>query len=245
MYYFVSDIHLGLDAATTSAERERRFISWLDVVSSDAKAIFLAGDIFDFWFEFKRVVPKGFTRLLARIASLTESGTQVHLICGNHDYWCGDYLTKECGIIIHKKAVEVELYGKRLYIDHGHQVPRGSLIVSAMNFVFSSGLVKAVASAVLHPNFILGLGQGWSSSSRKAKPLTSTFAQEKEPITVFARKKLETEHIDYFVFGHLHCLADYALNDTSRLIILGEWIEHSSYARLSEDGVMSLLDFEK
>lgn len=243
MYYFASDIHLGLDAKTISRDREKRFVEWLDAISVDAKAVFLVGDIFDFWFEYKRVIPKGFTLILNKISEMSASGIEIHFLCGNHDMWCRDYFEQQCGMIVHRKAIETELSGKKLHIEHGHMVNRGNIITSMMNKMFSSKCLKAIFSAVFHPNLIMWFGQGWSNKSRKAKSIRFVFMEEAEPLTKQARKILENKHIDYFVFGHLHCEVDYKLNENSRLFVLGEWIEGTDYARLDDNGQMTLLKF--
>lgn len=243
MYYFASDQHLGLGAKGSGSQREKRFVEWLGAVSVDAKAVFLVGDVFDFWFEHKRVAPKGFTRVLSKIASMTEAGIEVHFFCGNHDMWVRDYFEKECGMIVHRSALETELYGKKLRIEHGHMVPRGGLMLALMTALFNSKTLKAIFSSVFHPNLLLWFGQSWSGSSRKAKSVRSVFRAEDEPLVKFARKRLASQHIDYFIFGHLHCFVDYELSPNSHLIVLGEWVEQSNYARLSPDGQMTLLNF--
>lgn len=243
MYYFASDLHLGLDASRSTQERERLFVSWLDSVSADAKAIFLVGDIFDFWFEYSHVIPKGFTRILGKISELSDRGVEIHFFCGNHDMWSLDYFEKECGATVHYGSAELELYDKMVHIEHGNLVPRNSVMVAIMNAIFCSTPLRWLFRRLIHPSFVMRLGHAWSSHSRKSRSIRSSFNGEDEPLVQFSRKTLETKHIDYFIYGHLHCLANYALNDKNRIVILGEWIEGTPYARLSPNGDIELLNY--
>ena len=243
MYYFASDLHLGLASMAATHDRERLFVKWLEEVSTDAKAIFLVGDIFDFWFEYKRVIPKGYTRILGKLSELSDRGVEIHLFTGNHDMWCLDYFERECGVKIHYGPYITTLYGKKVYIDHGNMIPRGGFWHWFMNFMFTSKVVRGFFRGLLHPNFTMWFGQKWSLSSRQSKSVSSEFRSEGEPIVDFARNMLTKEPMDYFIFGHLHCRANYPLSESCRLIMLGEWVEGTTYAKMDPSGEITLLNY--
>lgn len=237
-YYFASDIHLGIDYGDP-AVIEKRFISWLDFVSRDADGIFLVGDIFDFWYEYKRVIPKGFARVFGKLSELTGRGIPIHFFPGNHDMWIRDYFEKELGLTVHFAGEYMELAGKRLYIDHGDNVGFTPASVTVMNRIFRSKTARKLFSALVHPNLSLKFGQWWSRGSRKKKCIAHAFREENESVVKFARQYLNSGNsVDYFVFGHLHCPAEYKLTETSTLFVLGEWIvaEEPVYGVLSPDG---------
>ncbi len=245
MYYFASDTHLGLDYKNTSSiDREREVVRWLDMVSADAKAIFLVGDIFDFWFEYRKVVPKGHTRLLGKIASITDSGIAVHFFAGNHDLWVYDYLDRECGMTVHPAPVEFDLYGKRVFIGHGDNVGEEK---TAMDIVtkrcFRSKFLRSLFSRSIHPDLALRFGAWWSVKSRSSKSVTHEFRNEEEPQIIFARKYLKDHKVDYFVFGHIHSLLKYDLGEQCSAFFLGEWFENPAYAVLTPDGEVTLKRF--
>lgn len=187
MYYFASDTHLGLRVGRTADDRERLFVRWLDEVSADAEGIFLVGDIFDFWYEYKRVVPRGFTRLLGKLSGLTDRGIPVHFFAGNHDLWAYDYLRSECGVTLHRGPFELfDLYGQKVLVGHGDVLGprgRGGRFLSAL---FRCRTLQRLFSAWLHPNFAMRFGQWWSGSNRLSKPIAHTFRGEQEPIVRFA-----------------------------------------------------------
>ncbi len=243
MYYFASDMHFGLESPHgSSRERERLFIRWLDEVSADAQAIFLVGDVFDFWFEYRRVIPKGFSRLLGKLSELTDRGVEIHFFAGNHDMWTYDYLSTECGLIMHDGPEVFELSGKKVLVGHGDNmyVENPPALERLMHAGFRSGILRRLFSALVHPNQALRLGQWWSAGSRKAKSLTHDFGGEQEYLVKYARKYLETSDVDYFVFGHLHCAEDYDLGGGKRMIVLGEWIANPAYAVLDGQGCIEL-----
>lgn len=242
MYYFASDMHLGLTADTRTRERERLLIGWLRSVAPDADAIFLVGDVFDFWYEYRRVVPKGFTRLLGTLSSLTDAGIEIHFFAGNHDMWAYDYLSSECGVRVHHAPLVVSLYGKKCFIAHGDDITakEHGLLTKIMNAGFRSPAVRWIFSHALHPDAALRLGHKWSSHSRKSKSITYRFLAEDEPMIRFARRYASCSHADYFIFGHNHCAEIYPLGNDSVAVFLGEWIESPTYAALSQDGEISL-----
>lgn len=227
--YFISDIHLGAPALKDNAEREKLFAGWLTEVSSDAGAIFLMGDIFDFWFEYKKVVPRGFTRVLGKIAEITDKGIPVHFFTGNHDIWVFDYLPQETGMIIHKENFETEISGKRFFLSHGDGLDDNDKGYHLLKKIFTNPVLQWLF-ARLHPNFALGLAHRWSKNSRLSKKISGPeFNPGKEGMYRFALKMLEEKHFDFFVFGHRHRLADISMPNGSRFILLGDWIKSFSY----------------
>jgi UDP-2,3-diacylglucosamine hydrolase len=241
MYYFASDMHLGLEYPGGSRERELAVVRWLEEVSADADAIFLVGDVFDFWFEYKRVVPKGFTRLLGKLSELTDRGVHIHFFTGNHDMWAYSYLNEECGVIIHDRAEMFELYGKQVFVAHGDglylQPPTA---IKIMNKAFHSKFLRRAFAALVHPNLALRFGNWWSHKSRKSKMIAHPFRGDREYLVQYAHEYMKAIHVDYFVFGHLHVAENYDLGDGCRAIFLGEWIEHPTYAVMNEDGTIEL-----
>ena len=168
MYYFASDIHLGAGDAATARAVERRFVAWLDDAARDAEAIFLVGDIFDFWFEYRRVVPKGFVRTLGKLAELTDRGVRVVFFTGNHDMWVGDYLARECGLEIHTAPQVMTLSGKKVFIAHGDNMKiDGQPMLKFLNRIFRSRTLKWLFSWGVHPDWALRFGHWWSGKSRK------------------------------------------------------------------------------
>ncbi len=244
MYYFASDMHLGLGSPQEVRAREKIVIDWLNKVSADADAIFIAGDLFDFWYEYKRVIPKGFSRLLGTFSSLTDSGVKIHFFPGNHDLWAYDYLQTECGVEVHHTPEVFDLYGKKVFITHGDDIhARTNFWAGIMNGIFRSRMARWLFSHLVHPNSALRFGHNWSAGSRKSKAVSHTFLAEADPMVRFARRHLEADKqpkIDYFIFGHNHCAEVYPLDETSTAVFLGEWIENPTYAAMERDGTVSL-----
>jgi len=228
MYYFAADVHLGLPVGDVRA-RERRFVGWLDDIKTDASAIFLLGDIFDFWCEYKTVVPRGFVRTLGKLAELTDAGIPVHFFPGNHDLWTFGYLTKETGIIVHHEPLGITLEGKTFYLAHGDMtgaVPKGYKMMRKM---FTSPVCRRCFLAI-HPRWGVGFAHRWSHSSRLTKGIKVPFRGDDEQLMAFAKTYAQTHAVDYFIFGHRHTPIAASVNSTSQLFILGEWIEGCEYA---------------
>ena len=247
MYYFASDMHLGSPHGwAPSLERERCLVRWLEAVAADARAIFLVGDVFDFWFEYKKVVPKGFTRFLGKLGELADRGVEVHLFMGNHDMWMTGYLERECGLTVHRRGGIVELYGKKLYVDHGDAIMArerpGSYLLGRC---FHSPALRWLFSRLVHPTYALRLGLWWSACNRvRHTGRPHVFCGEAEPLVKYARRAIARgEQIDYFVFGHIHCAEDYDLGDGCRAIFTGDWLTGRDYAVLAPDGSMQLKRF--
>ena len=237
MYYFASDMHLKFDGGSNSRAIELKAIKWLNMVAADAKAIYLLGDIFDFWFEYKRVVPKGFVRILGKIAELTDRGIEVHIFAGNHDMWVRDYFEKECGMITHNKEYRVTLLDKKLLLRHGDAVDLKSISGRLMNTIFRSKFLRILFSALVHPNLALQFGLWWSGHSRGSKPISHGFRGDDEYLIKYSRRVLEHSKIDYFIYGHIHCAEVFELNSESKAVFLGEWVENPAYARMDSDGI--------
>ncbi|MCK9326218.1 MAG: UDP-2,3-diacylglucosamine diphosphatase [Bacteroidales bacterium] len=226
--YFLSDAHLGAPDHESSFERERFLTNFLEHIRGDASDIYLMGDIFDFWFEYKRVVPRGFIRFLGKLAELADSGIRLHYFTGNHDIWIEDYLPSQMNIRIHRKPATLTVSGKRFYLAHGDGLDESDRWFRFLKKVFTHPLLQW-AFARLHPNFAFWLAHGWSGQSR-IRHGDDPFKEEREPLIQYARKLLANREFDYFIFGHRHTPVDYSLNDRTRLILLGDWVTHFSYA---------------
>ena len=198
--YFASDFHLGVPALEDSLTREKRVVAWLESIRHDAEEIILLGDVFDFWFEYKHAVPKGYTRLLGKISEITDSGIPVHLFTGNHDMWIFDYLPKECGVILHREPIIREWNGKRFYIGHGDGLGPGDYGYKFIKKVFASPICQWLF-ARLHPNFGIGLANFFSKKSRASTGDKDRIflGKENERLAIYARDILKKEHFDYFV----------------------------------------------
>jgi UDP-2,3-diacylglucosamine hydrolase len=228
--FFASDFHLGLRAGYDPLEREKRVVSWLNEVAPQAREIFLLGDVFDFWWEYGKVVPKGFTRFLGTISSLTDSGLPIHFFTGNHDMWVGDYLSGECGLIIHNKPFITVIDGKRFYLAHGEGLGTTSTAFRILLAIFRNRTLQKLYSA-LHPAIGMSIGHRWSHNSRLGKGISLEFlGEDKEDLFRHSKIILETEKIDYFIYGHRHLPMTYDLKHGSMITIMGDWITGSSYA---------------
>ncbi len=228
--YFASDVHLGHPTIEKARWREKLFVKWLDEIKHDAQEIFLVGDIFDFWWEYKKVVPRGFVRTLGKIAEITDSGIPVHYFTGNHDVWVFDYLPTEIGVILHRKGIEKEFFGKQFFIAHGDGLGPGDFSYKLLKIAFTSKILQWLFSR-LHPNFAFWLGHGWSNSSRESKGLQpgKYKGNTKEYLYQFSEQKLNEKHYDYLIFGHRHLMLDKTIGKNSRYINLGDWLYNFSY----------------
>ena len=242
--YFASDFHLGLDRPLPSRQRERIIIQWLDSIRDDASAIYILGDLFDYWYEYKTVVPKGHIRLLAKLAELIDSGIPVHLFTGNHDMWMFGYLEEELQIKVYKEPLSITLQNKLLLLGHGDGLGPGDKKYKIMKKVFSNKFNQWLFSK-LHPNFAIGLMKYSSKKSRDADEEDMSFlGAEKEWLVQYAERKLESRYYDYFLFGHRHLPIDFTLsNGQSRYINTGDWLNHYTYARM-ENGHITLEKYE-
>ncbi len=229
--YFASDFHLGVDARRSSRERERQIVRWLDEIKADAAAIYLVGDVFDFWFEYKRVVPKGYVRLLGKLAELRDAGIPIYFFIGNHDMWMFRYFEEEMGIPIYRRPVLREHGGKVFFIGHGDGLGPGDYGYKFIKKVFANPFCQWLFER-LHPNFGIRLANFFSGKSREANHEPPDFlGEDQEWLIAYANEQLDRLEVDYFVFGHRHLPIDHTLkNGRSRYINLGEWMTFNSYA---------------
>jgi len=228
--FFASDFHLGLPAGTPPLEREKKVVAWLNSITPDAKEIYLLGDIFDFWWDYKLVVPKGFTRFLGTVATITDSGIPVHFFTGNHDMWVGNYLADECGLIIHSSPVTTDFDGKRFHLAHGEGLGTKDISYKILLSIFRNKPLQKMYS-VLHPSIGLGIGYKWSLNSRLGKGIKKEFlGEEEEDLIRYAKNILKEEKIDYFIFGHRHLSMTYKLKQGPEILFLGDWITSGNCA---------------
>ena len=241
--YFASDVHLGLFPKEKSDTREKHFVQWLTEIKEDAEAVFLVGDIFDFWYEYKKVVPRGFVRFLGKLADLTDSGIPVHFFAGNHDIWINDYLSKEAGVILHTDPFITSINGKSFYIAHGDGLGPGDYTYKVLRRIFTNRVMQFLFSRI-HPNLAFNFGHWWSKQSRYSKGLYEEFlGNDKEYLILYAQEILKKQAYDYFIFGHRHIPMEIDLGN-STLVNLGEWI--SAYTYASFDGVqLKLASYKK
>jgi UDP-2,3-diacylglucosamine hydrolase len=227
--YFASDFHLGTPTYRASREREAKIIQWLDFISADCSELFLMGDIFDFWFEYKYVIPKGFVRLQGKIAQMTDAGIQVYFFKGNHDMWVRDYFVKELGMQIVSDEMTMERAGKRFYLHHGDGLGPGDRKYKFLRKIFRNPLCQWLFG-VIPPAIGMGIANAWSQRSRAAQPNVEQFlGVEKEWLAIYANEVLQKQHFDYFVFGHRHLPMEITLNEPSTYINIGEWLTYNSY----------------
>ncbi|NNM94040.1 MAG: UDP-2,3-diacylglucosamine diphosphatase [Bacteroidia bacterium] len=227
--YFASDFHLGIPDKASSLKREKLIVKWLEEIKHDAAEIYIMGDIFDFWFEYKKVVPKGFTRLLGKISELSDSGIAISLFTGNHDMWMFNYLQEELGVTIYRKPVTREFGGKKFFLAHGDGLGPGDHGYKFIKKVFASS-VSQWLFARIHPNFGISMANFWSRRSRMSNGEKETFkGEENEYLVQFIKQTLEKEHFDYFIFGHRHLPLQIQVGN-SLYVNLGEWVNYSTYA---------------
>jgi len=227
--YFISDVHLGAPALSNNHQREILFARWLDSINDDVQELYLMGDIFDFWWEYKKVVPRGFTRILGRIANLTDRGIPVYFFPGNHDLWVFDYLPSELGVIVHRNEIIKEIGGKKFFLAHGDGLDAEDVGYNRLKKIFTNKKLQWLYSR-LHPNFALHIAHKWSKSSRTAKfGKEEVFNVNNDGIYKFAESYLKKESIDYFIFGHRHQMVNTPLTENANFVLLGDWIKNFSY----------------
>lgn len=243
--YFASDFHLGAQGSLSSADREKQIVRWLDHIKEDAAALYLVGDVFDFWFEYKTVVPRGYVRILGKLAELRDSGLPIYFFIGNHDMWMFSYFEEELGIPVYRQPIVEKLHGKTFFIGHGDGLGPGDHSYKLLKKVFANPLCQFLFGR-LHPNFGIGLARFWSGRSRDANPGETKFlGPEKEWLIAYAHRKMESIDVDFFIFGHRHLPIDYTLKDQkTRYINLGEWMNYNTYA-VFDGETLELKAFEK
>lgn len=234
--YFVSDAHLGARFHKDPLAIEKKLVRWLDQIKADASAIWFLGDIFDYWYEYKYVIPKGHVRFLGKLAELTDAGIEVHIFIGNHDIWMFDYLPREVGATIHRELLTIELLGKNFFLAHGDEVDSRSWSFQLLRKIFRNRFCQWLYAAI-HPRWTFGFAMGWSLSSRKSGlKKTEEEGYEKyegertEYLVCFAKDYLKTHpEINFFLFGHRHILLDLMLSRNARILVIGDWMKLFSY----------------
>lgn len=227
--YFASDFHLGLGEGNDSREREKRLVRWFDEVKKDAEEIYLVGDLFDVWFEYKRAVPKGYVRFLAKVAELTDSGIAIHVFTGNHDMWMFGYLEKECGVKLYREPITRTYNGKVFFIGHGDGLGPGDRGYKFIKKVFASKFSQWLY-ARFHPNFGLWLATYFSEKGYKKKHTENKYmGDDREFLVQFCKTYLEKNKVDYFIFGHRHLPLEKKIGE-ALYVNLGDWIGFNTYA---------------
>ena len=228
--YFASDQHLGAPTPEASLPREKKFVAWLDAIKEDAGAVFLLGDLFDFWFEYKTVVPKGFVRVLGKLAELKDAGIDIYFFVGNHDLWMRDYFQKELNIPVFHEPQEFDINGKLFLIGHGDGLGPADYGYKRMKKVFTFPFFKWLFRW-LHPDIGVKLGHYFSVKNKliSGDEDAQFLGEENEWLALYCRKKLTEKHYDFFIFGHRHLPLEIELNSSSTYINLGDWIQYFTY----------------
>jgi len=229
--YFISDFHLGIPDYASSLEREKKVVVFLEAARKDAAIIFLLGDMFDFWYEYKTVVPKGYVRLLGKLAELTDAGIPMHFFVGNHDMWMKNYLQTELNIPVYFEPKEFTRNGKLFYIGHGDGLGPGDHGYKLLKKVFRNPVCRWLFS-VIHPSWGIGLANYFSRKSRAATggDLEKFLGEENEWLAIYSKEVLQKAHYDYFIFGHRHLPLDLPVGSNSHYINLGDWLNYYTYA---------------
>jgi UDP-2,3-diacylglucosamine hydrolase len=230
--YFISDLHLGANARLTSQEREKQIVAWLNTIEATAEAIYFVGDIFEFWFDYQRVIPKGFVRFFGKIADLRDKNIPVYFFTGNHDMWMFGYFEEELGIPIYRQPIEQNIGGKNFFIGHGDGLGPGDHGYKMLKKLFTNRLCQWLFG-LLHPDWGMALAYFWSGKSRDAKYLKRKdwLSADQEWLVSFCEATIkEQKNIDFFLFGHRHLPIDYTLSDKkTKYINIGDWLNFNSY----------------
>jgi UDP-2,3-diacylglucosamine hydrolase len=231
--YFLSDAHLGSLAIDHGRMHERRLVRFLDSIKTKAAAIYLLGDMFDFWYEYRCVVPRGYTRFLGKLSELTDMGVEIHYFTGNHDIWAYNYLESECGVILHKRPLTTEIYGKVFMLAHGDGLGDPDRKFKLLRAVFHNRCCQVLFSA-LHPRWGMAFGMLWAKHSRLKRMNGGEppyMGENREHLVLFTKRYIQTHsNVDYFLYGHRHIELDLQLTKKARMMILGDWITQFTYA---------------
>lgn len=228
--YFASDNHLGAPTLEASAPRERQFVQWLDTIKTDAAAIFLLGDLFDFWFEYSYVIPKGFTRVLGKLAELSDAGIPIHFFVGNHDLWMNGYFEQELNIKVYHSPREFRINNTVFFLGHGDGLGPADKGFKRLKKLFTNSFFKWVFKWI-HPDIGVRFAQYLSVKNKmiSGEEEATFLGNDNEWLVQYSRRKLEDKHRDYFVFGHRHLPLEIPLTDSSKYVNLGDWITHYTY----------------
>lgn len=228
--FFASDFHLGIPDIASSRVREKLIVSWLDKIKPETAALFLVGDLFDFWFEYRHVVPKGFVRLLGKLTEFSDSGIPIYIFKGNHDLWLNSYLTDEINATIFDNPILLQCNKRTIYVGHGDGLGPGDTFYKFLKVIFTNGFARWCFS-LLHPTISFGLARKWSADSRiKSEAEDEEFKGEKERLLIYSKSVAEKWSVDYFVFGHRHQPLEMKVNEHSTYFNLGEWVNNPTYA---------------
>lgn len=229
--FFASDFHLGVPDHQSSLQRERRIVAWLDSIRHEAHTIFLLGDIFDFWFEYRHAIPKGYIRLQGKLAELRDAGIPIIFFTGNHDMWMFDYFEKELGIPICREPEVLMVEKEKFLIGHGDGLGPGDKTYKFLKKIFNSRVCQWLFARI-HPNTGIGIANYWSRNSRisNIKKEEKFQGDDGEFLLVYCREMEKNDHHDYYIFGHRHLPLDIQINESSRYVNLGEWVNFSTYA---------------
>ncbi len=243
--YFASDFHLGVPDKRTSREREAKLVRWLEHIRSDAQGIYLLGDIFDFWFEYRTVIPKGFIRLQGKLAEFRDAGIPIFFFTGNHDMWMFDYFPSELDIPVYRHPIVLETGKHRLLIGHGDGLGPGDFSYKILKRIFASPVAQWLFARI-HPNLGMGIAHFWSRRSRISNQQREEKfkGEEKEFLLQYCRETEQHTHHDFYIFGHRHLPLDLPVGTNSRYINLGEWVHFSTYA-VYDGTTVKLLSFEE
>lgn len=229
--YFLSDFHLGIPDHKSSLSREKRIVSFLESIKKETAVLFIVGDLFDFWFEYRKVIPKGYVRILGKLAELRDAGIEIHFFVGNHDMWMSGYFEQELNIPVYYEPKLFEFNGKRFLVGHGDGLGPGDYGYKLLKKIFRNPICKWLFS-LLPPFFGIGLASVMSKGSRSVTGETDAqfLGEDKEWLIIYCREQLKQDSYDYFVFGHRHLPIDFQLSPASRYINLGDWIRYYTYA---------------
>lgn len=238
--YFLSDLHLGARYFKDPHEVERRVVRFLDSIKEDAEAVYLVGDVLDYWFEYRYAVPRGYVRFFGKLAELSDSGVKITWMIGNHDIWIFDYLPRELGIEVVDGVMERVIQGKRCFITHGDGVGKLPRMFRFIRGMFRNKVCQKLYAGI-HPRWSIPFAYGWSSQNRSGHPVSEPYGgKSEEPLMLFAAEHAATHpQIDHYIFGHRHVLVEEKITDKASAVILGEWIDLCSYAKMT-DGNMTL-----
>ena len=239
--YFLSDAHLGSWAIDHGRMHERRLVRFLDSIKHKAAAVYLLGDMFDFWYEHKYTVPKGYTRFLGKLSELTDMGVEVHFFTGNHDIWAYSYLEEECGVIMHRKPITTDIYGKVFYLAHGDGLGDPDIKFKLLRRMFHNTICQHLFSAI-HPRWSMWLGLTWAKHSRMKRingEEPPYMGENKEHLVLYAKQYMKSHpNVDIFIFGHRHIELDLNLSKNVRMMILGDWISQFTYVVFDGDHLL-------